>query len=449
MAGKLALVVDDSKSARVVLRRMLEKHSISVDTAESATDAFDYLDRRRPDVIFMDHMMPGMDGFEAVKRIKADPRTVTIPVMMYTSKGGDLYLGQARALGAVGILPKTVAPAELYDALLRLGLTKDRRVHDAASNDEDGASERASDIQRRSTDDWSMLDEPMPARNTPANPEDEHLRALLEEQRVELRKDLLVSIESVSRNTTSKFSQELDKKLENLQLPQPKSPSYALPLGILALFLIPLLAWNLSLQNRLTRLTESLARQTDSTSQLAFETATPVAAAKVKEDVDSGIDPAEIEQWAQQQSIEYPFNELALDNGRLKSVANIIEHLQNTNYQGRVILATHTGMFCMNGSTERGFELAPDDTPVTQCDYIGNPVQPTDLPSSHQSLKFANYLSELRAETGLAISVVSLPRNAPLVPYPEKTADTKAGEWNKVASENNRVLVQLEPFSSE
>ena len=108
MSQKLALVVDDSESARQVLRRMLEKHEIAVDTASSASEALDYLARHRPDVIFMDHNMPGMDGLEAVKHIKANPKTVTIPVMMYTSKEGDLYLGEARALGAVGILPKTV-----------------------------------------------------------------------------------------------------------------------------------------------------------------------------------------------------------------------------------------------------------------------------------------------------------------------------------------------------
>ena len=67
--------------------------------------------RHRPDVIFMDHMMPGMDGFQAVQAIKNNPRTATIPIMMYTSQEGELYVGQARALGAVGVLPKQVKPA--------------------------------------------------------------------------------------------------------------------------------------------------------------------------------------------------------------------------------------------------------------------------------------------------------------------------------------------------
>ena len=101
--GKRALIVDDSRSARVILSRMLEQHGLTVDTAESAEQALEYLQRTRPDVIFMDHLMPGMDGFQAVQAIKADPLTATIPLMMYTSQEGELYVSQARALGAVGV----------------------------------------------------------------------------------------------------------------------------------------------------------------------------------------------------------------------------------------------------------------------------------------------------------------------------------------------------------
>ena len=119
---KHALVVDDSKAARLVLQRMLEKHDLAVDTVESAGQALDFLIHRRPDVIFMDHMMPDMDGFEAIEAIKGNPATATIPIMMYTSKSGELYVSQARALGAIGILPKQVQPAELFRVLENLGL---------------------------------------------------------------------------------------------------------------------------------------------------------------------------------------------------------------------------------------------------------------------------------------------------------------------------------------
>ena len=71
--------------------------------------------------------MPGMDGFQAVQAIKSDAQTATIPLMMYTSQEGELYVSQARALGAVGVLPKTVRPVDVSRVLYQLHLLPDRR----------------------------------------------------------------------------------------------------------------------------------------------------------------------------------------------------------------------------------------------------------------------------------------------------------------------------------
>ena len=131
--GKRALIVDDSKSARLSLARILEKHAIEVDTAESAEQAIEYLGSHRPDAIFMDHMMSGMDGLQAVRAIKNNPRTATIPIMMYTSQEGELYVGQARALGAIGVLPKQIQAADVTKVLYQLNLATERRSTEQAS----------------------------------------------------------------------------------------------------------------------------------------------------------------------------------------------------------------------------------------------------------------------------------------------------------------------------
>src|ERR1700752_2243291 len=133
MGAKRALIVDDSKSARLFLARILEKYEIDVDKAENAEAAIEYLANHRPDVIFMDHLMPGMDGFQAVQAIKSNPLTATIPIMMYTSQEGELYLGQARALGAVGVLPKQIKPADVSKVLYQLHLVPDRRSAEQSS----------------------------------------------------------------------------------------------------------------------------------------------------------------------------------------------------------------------------------------------------------------------------------------------------------------------------
>ncbi len=104
------LVVDDSKSARLMLRKMLQGFGITVDTVESAEEALEYLRGQRPDGIFMDHTMPGMDGLTALARIKADAKLAAIPVAMYTSKEEPAYLNHALETGAVGVLVKPAMP---------------------------------------------------------------------------------------------------------------------------------------------------------------------------------------------------------------------------------------------------------------------------------------------------------------------------------------------------
>lgn len=116
----LALIVDDSKTARYALRQLLDKQKFAVDMVESAEQALDYLRDATPDLIFMDHLMPGMDGFEAVKAIKSDPATAAIPIVMYTSPQGGVYFGQARALGAADVIAKPASAEELRKVLQRL-----------------------------------------------------------------------------------------------------------------------------------------------------------------------------------------------------------------------------------------------------------------------------------------------------------------------------------------
>ena len=152
MSFKRALIVDDSRSARMALKVMLEKHGLIVHFAESGEQALEFLSDQAVDVIFMDHSMPGMDGLQAVSAIKSNPRTAMIPVMMYTAKEGEVYVSQARALGAIGVLPKEVHPAALFEMLMKLGLVTDRRTRERAPQveivDPDEATEPA-EIDRR------------------------------------------------------------------------------------------------------------------------------------------------------------------------------------------------------------------------------------------------------------------------------------------------------------
>lgn len=148
-----ALVVDDSKLARVKLGKLLEARGIEVDTAESGEEAIERARRSPPNVIFMDHQMPSMDGIEAMKLIKNDPRTRNVPIIMCTGQDEAAFRDMAEANGAVGVLTKppvleeldrllseAVVPAgaaeaagdtvEIHEVLERIGRIE-RRVPDA------------------------------------------------------------------------------------------------------------------------------------------------------------------------------------------------------------------------------------------------------------------------------------------------------------------------------
>ena len=86
-----ALIVDDSKVVQFKLKRMLEARGLGVDTASSGHEALDFLKSHAPDVIFMDFMMPDMDGYEVTGMITANP-----------ADGGDSCRHVHRARHAAG-----------------------------------------------------------------------------------------------------------------------------------------------------------------------------------------------------------------------------------------------------------------------------------------------------------------------------------------------------------
>jgi CheY-like chemotaxis protein len=263
MSSKRALVVDDSKSARAFLSRILERHEISVDAAESAEAAIDYLQRNKPDVIFMDHLMPGMDGFQAVQTIKNNPRTSSIPILMYTSQEGDLYLGQARALGAEGVLPKQIKQSDVTRMLFQLRLVSDRRSgdrHDIGDQTTFGALANAPDLLPANE---SAIIVEAPAEATApvaaaggaiiaANHGAEALAELLPKMSLEIRAAVdaslqkeLAALRTFIGGTMSTHTERLHGDLAAL-LPAPRTPELDMPTMIAERRVGPRIGWTLA-----------------------------------------------------------------------------------------------------------------------------------------------------------------------------------------------------------
>jgi len=116
-----ALIVDDSKLACAVLSRLLEQEGYDSELAGSAQEAMQSVRDHRPDVIFMDHLMPGMTGLEAVRALKSDARTATVPVVMFSSQEDEAFLAAAREAGASAVLTKHTERTNLGQVLERIG----------------------------------------------------------------------------------------------------------------------------------------------------------------------------------------------------------------------------------------------------------------------------------------------------------------------------------------
>ncbi len=473
--GKRALIVDDSRSARVILSRMLEQHGMAVDTAESAEQALEYLQQTRPDVIFMDHLMPGMDGFQAVQAIKSDAQTATIPLMMYTSQEGELYVSQARALGAVGVLPKTVRPVDVSRVLYQLHLLPDRRQQRSALFDARAAAaasaaaagvgaqlplaanaDLADAVPLGRTEAAIDLAAPHLAASATALSDlqaslRQSVQQLVKDQLAEQRRFTLATFEAFAR----RLSGEIKEGTARAAAPQavdvlpPPPPLQWWPVLLTALLavvpaaVLGALFWQAQQQNR--EFASQLAEI-----RTALQTTIPEALASrpVTADVpiagSPGIEPGPP---SGPLAVEYvPYGETPLANGRLERLRGIAATLEGQRYQGHIVVESFVGDFCLSGNAGEGFVVADPGLLAQKCDLVGNPFEDSLSPAQRQSVDFANFVASLRQRTAGAIVVetVNAGRRSP-VEYPEQGESGTAGAWNDVAAQNNRVEFRLAP----
>jgi len=100
------LVVDDNPDVRLALTTILEDAGHEVLEAEDGDVVFDIAVEQHPTLVLLDVMMPRLNGFDALARLKADTRTNSIPVIMVTAKGRPEDMAMARSLGAVEYITK-------------------------------------------------------------------------------------------------------------------------------------------------------------------------------------------------------------------------------------------------------------------------------------------------------------------------------------------------------
>ncbi len=109
----LVLIIDDSPTEVHVMQRALEDQGFKTDSAEDGAEGIRKAKELKPDLILMDVVMPGVNGFQATRELAKDPDTASIPVIMVTTKGMETDRIWGLRQGAVEYLVKPVSKSDL------------------------------------------------------------------------------------------------------------------------------------------------------------------------------------------------------------------------------------------------------------------------------------------------------------------------------------------------
>ena len=120
MPGPLILIVDDNLDAREMYGMYLEHEGFRWAEAANGQDAIEKTRDAQPSLILMDATMPGMDGWEAARRLKQDAETRDIPLIMLTAHAFQEHRQRAADAGADGFLAKPVLPDQLAVEIRRV-----------------------------------------------------------------------------------------------------------------------------------------------------------------------------------------------------------------------------------------------------------------------------------------------------------------------------------------
>lgn len=117
-AGIRILVIEDDRFLRGLLTQKLDNEGFDVSIAADGNEGMEKIIQEKPDIILLDIILPGIDGFEILKKVQADPELSRIPVMLLTNLGQQEDVERGLRLGAKGYIIKAhFTPAEIVDKI--------------------------------------------------------------------------------------------------------------------------------------------------------------------------------------------------------------------------------------------------------------------------------------------------------------------------------------------
>lgn len=433
MSSKLALVVDDSRMARYVLSKMLSEQGINVDSVESGEEALGYLCDKKPSMIFMDHTMPGMDGFQCLRAIKNDPRTAMIPIIMYTSKEGEVYESQARALGAVDVLPKTLKPLMLTQVLERQNLLPEQQGNRSVSTPAQAANDVI--IVDNESEENAVTATPPVASLSVNEQHEKELETL--EQRIELLTTQLTTMgqeQNESRNKSARFQ--------------------FLGLALCVVLIGWLLLNNNKLMQNITQLqvekrelTDSLGMQTQQNDAIKNE---------LKAEMDNQFNQSQLHsrrffesiEWALNEDGQFAWNEQPFNDRLAATLSQLAENLRSVDFVGEISIRSHLGRFCYE-TLETGEPALPEPgQQLSTCEIAQFTADAAEIQGTAQSPGFERFMSAFDAEYGddIEIKLSTAADRRPLARYPTADPDMLVERWNSIAARNQRIEIAINPY---
>ncbi len=468
MTIKRALIVDDSTTAQYRLKKMLRRYPLDIDIVDSGEAALRYLSRHAPAVIFMDHLMPGIDGFRALQIIKSNPDTAMIPVIMYTSKSGDVYTGQARALGALDVVSKDrINATDLSKVMEAI------HIYPTAKADESDNVESAELIAAANQVTATA------SKTTEANnPQQERRTSSMEQARnLELRLSHMEhSLEDNRRFITSRVVRELQGLRQNLRQEfsdilqqQPATPTLASPtplnetkpvssgwsviaifLSVAALLVIAYLFVLISNQlNHSQAQQEQFSKQLLQVAEQANKEPEMISPAMINAGITQPIKPLISADnnlltdlaWTFNQSGALAFNQNTIDPKPLLRLHELLHRLASNGFKGTATVNIYVGDFCVTVDNMGMAQLAPTNKTLGDC-MLSSEIYTIERLMDDYTREVSMILGNLTRDVNSTIQI-ALTAAPGLETYPERIPTVSARDWNQIAQNNNRLELVL------
>ena len=469
MTIKRALIVDDSTTAQYRLKKMLRRYPLDIDIVDSGEAALRYLARHAPAVIFMDHLMPGIDGFRALQIIKSNPDTATIPVIMYTSKSGDVYTGQARALGALDVVSKDrINATDLSKVLEAIHIypnapvDKSEQVESpeliAAANQVTAIADQAvstghPQLERRT----ASLEQ---ARNLELRLS--HMEHSLEDNRRFITSRVVRELQSLRQTMRQEFSEILQQQpaaAPTLPAPEPQAEpeqsgsgwsiaavlctcAALLGAGYMFMQTNKQLEQNQRQQTQISQQLDELNSRSDAEPEL-ISPAMINAGVIQKPSVFAVPAPELIEElaWTFNQTGALKFHQNTIDPQPLLRLHELLHRLANRGFKGTATVNIYVGDFCVVIDNMGMAQLAEENKTLGDC-MLSNEIYTIPRLMDDYTRDVTMMLGNLTRDvnSSLQIAINAAPGSEP---YPERIPTVNAGDWNRLAQMNNRIELVL------